>query len=81
MKTLKLSEFSINVEFYFDKVSNSSQTITVETDEDNGIVIMSLKEYNSWIATNHEMSSRANEKLLDAAIVNMNLQRTIVKDI
>ena len=81
MKNLKLSEFSENVEFYFDKVSNSSQTITVETDEDNEIVIMSLKEYNSLMATNYELSSRANELRLDSAIENMKSGRSFSKEL
>ena len=81
MKTLKLSEFSKNIEFYFKKVSNSSQTITVKTDQDNGIVIMSLKEYNSLMATNYELSSRANEQRLDSAIENMKNGRSFSKEL
>ncbi len=36
--------------------------------KDAGIVIISLEEYNSLMATNHELSSRKNELRLDAAI-------------
>jgi len=32
------------------------------------VVIMSLDEYNSIIAANHELSSKANEARLDSAI-------------
>jgi antitoxin YefM len=31
-------------------------------------VIMPLKEYNSLLATTHELSSKSNEKRLDSAI-------------
>ena len=36
--------------------------------KDNGVVIMSLAKYNSLRATNHELSSKENEKRLDSAI-------------
>ena len=49
--------------------------------KDHGIVILSLQEYNSWMATNYEMSSRANGKRLDSAIINMELGRKIIIDI
>jgi antitoxin YefM len=35
-------------------------------------VVISLEEYNSLMATNHELSSRINEKRLDAAIEKLN---------
>ena len=36
--------------------------------KDRGVVLMSLDEYNSLNATHHELSSKINEKRLDAAI-------------
>ncbi|WP_318640506.1 type II toxin-antitoxin system Phd/YefM family antitoxin [Flavobacterium ardleyense] len=81
MKTLKLAEFKRNTELHFEDVIKSIEPITITSKEGDGIVIISLKEYNSWMATNYEMSSRANEKRLDSAIVNMELGRTIIIDI
>lgn len=49
--------------------------------KDSGIVIMSLEEYNSLIATNYELSSRINEKRLDAAIEKLKNGKTFSKDL
>ena len=81
MKILKLSEFSRNIELHLNVVTKSLVPITIKSNKKDGIVIISLKEYNSWVATNYEMSSRAKEKRLDSAIVNMELGRTIIIDI
>lgn len=42
---------------------------------------MSLEEYNSLIATNHELSSRKNEERLDAAIEKLKTQKTFTKEL
>ena len=42
---------------------------------------MSLKEYNSLMATNYEFSSRANEKRLDSAIEKLKKRNSFVKDL
>ena len=44
------------------------KTLIINRGKDNGIVIMSLAEYNSLCATQHEMSSKENERRLDSAI-------------
>ena len=40
---------------------------------------MSLDEYNSLIATNHELSSRRNEKRLDSAIEKLKNKKSFKK--
>jgi len=49
-------------------VTENFETLIINRGKDTGIVIMSLEEYNSLCATNHELSSRTNEKRLDSAI-------------
>jgi antitoxin YefM len=44
------------------------EALIINRGNDTGVVIMSLDEYNSLTATNHELSSRANEARLDSAI-------------
>jgi len=53
---------------YFNRVSKGFETLIINCGKDDSVVIVSLDEYNSLMATNHELSSRANEKRLDAAI-------------
>lgn len=68
MLTTTISDFRKDIKSYFDKVTQNFETLIINRGKDNGIVIMSLSEYNSLCATQHELSSRENEKRLDAAI-------------
>lgn len=68
MLTTTISDFRKDIKKYLDKVSQNFETLIINRGKDNGIVIMSLEEYNSLLATNHELSSRANERRLDSAI-------------
>lgn len=68
MTTTTFSEFRKDMKKYFDNVSQNFETLIINRGKDNGVVIMSLAEYNSLLATNHELSSKNNEARLDAAI-------------
>lgn len=68
MLTTTLSDFRKNIKRYFDNVTQNFETLIINRGKDNGVVIMSLAEYNALCATQHELSSRENEKRLDSAI-------------
>ena len=68
MLTKTLSDFRKNIKLYLDKVTQNFKTLIINRGKDNGIVIMSLAEYNSLCATQHKMSSKVNERRLDSAI-------------
>ena len=51
-------------------MAKNFETLIINRGKDSGIVVMSLEEYNSLMATNHELSSRKNEIRLDSAIEN-----------
>lgn len=68
MLTTTLSDFRKDMKRYFDRVTQNFETLIINRGKDNGVVIMSLAEYNSLCATQHELSSKANEKRLDSAI-------------
>jgi len=53
---------------YLDKVTQNFDTLIINRGKDDGVVIMSLSEYNSLCATQHELTSRVNEARLDTAI-------------
>jgi len=72
MLVTSISDFRKDIKKYFDRVTTSFETLVINRGKDNGIVIMSLQEYNALMATNHEMSSRINEQRLDAAIAKLN---------
>ena len=68
MLTTTLSDFRKDIKRYFDNVTQNVETLIINRGKDNGIVIMSLAEYNSLFATQHEISSKENERRLDSAI-------------
>jgi antitoxin YefM len=68
MLTTTLSDFRKDIKRYFDNVTQNVETLIINRGKDNGIVIMSLAEYNSLCATQHEISSKENERRLDSAI-------------
>jgi antitoxin YefM len=68
MLTTTLSDFRKDIKRYFDRVTQNFETLIINRGKDNGIVIMSLAEYNSLCSTRHELSSKVNEQRLDSAI-------------
>lgn len=68
MLITSVSDFRKDIKSYLDKVVKNFETLIINRGKDAGIVVMSLEEYNSLMATSHELSSRKNEKRLDAAI-------------
>jgi antitoxin YefM len=71
MLSTTLSDFRKDIRRYFDRVTDNFETIIINRGKDKGVVIMSLSEYNSLSATQHEMSSRKNESRLDSAIAKL----------
>ena len=68
MLTTTISDFRKEIKSYLDRVTENFKTLIINRGKDNGVVIMSLDEYNSLNATNHELSSKTNEKRLDSVI-------------
>ena len=68
MITTTISDFRKDIKKYLDSVTKNFETLIINRGKDNGVVIMSLDEYNSLTATQNELSSQLNEKRLDSAI-------------
>jgi antitoxin YefM len=68
MLTTTISDFRNNIKRYLYSVTQNFETLIINRGKDNGIVIMSLDEYNSLQATQHELSSKTNVERLDSAI-------------
>jgi antitoxin YefM len=81
MITTTLTDFRKDVKKYFDNVINSYETLLINRGKDSGVVIMSLDEYNSLQATNHELSSKINEQRLDSAIEKLKKGQSFQKDL
>ncbi|MGE0021681.1 MAG: type II toxin-antitoxin system Phd/YefM family antitoxin [Draconibacterium sp.] len=68
MLTTTLSDFRKDIKRYLDSVTKNYETLIINRGKDSGVVIISLDEYNSLNATQHELSSKINESRLDSAI-------------
>ena len=68
MITTTISDFRKDIKKYLDDVSENFETLIINRGKDSGVVVISLKEYNSLHATQLELSSKTNEKRLDSAI-------------
>lgn len=81
MLTTSVSNFRKDIKSYIDKVINNFETLIINRGKNSGIVVMSLEEYNSLMATQHELSSKKNEKRLDSAIEKINSNKTFKKEL
>ena len=68
MQTTTISDFSKNVKKYLDSVTEDFETLIINRGKDSGVVVISMEEYNSLAATQHELTSKVNESRLDAAL-------------
>lgn len=81
MLTTTLSDFRKDIKKYFDRVTQNFEILIINRGKDNGVVIMSLAEYNSLCATQHELSSKVNQERLDSAIEKLKLGKTKEKSL
>ena len=68
MITLPDADFNKDTKGYLDKVAQDYETLIIKRGKDTGVAILPLQEYIAWEATGHELSSKQNQKRLDAAI-------------
>jgi antitoxin YefM len=81
MLTTTISDFRKDIKRYLDRVTENFETLIINRGKDSGVVIMSLDEYNSLQATSLEMSSKANEKRLDAAVEKLKTGSSFQKEL
>ena len=81
MLTTTISDFRKDIKRYLDRVTENFETLIINRGKDTGVVVMSLDEYNSLSATQHELSSVKNEKRLDSAIEKLRNGSSFQKDL
>lgn len=78
MITIPASSLRQKLKTYLDRVSRSLEVIVVSRgkDEEDAVVIMSLKEYNALTETNYLMATARNRERLRNAIEEMAAGKT-----
>jgi len=81
MIAASISDFRKDIKSYLDRVTNNFETLIINRGKDNGVVVISLEEYNSLNATKHELSSKSNEQRLDSAIEKLKIGVSFTKEL
>ena len=70
MQTIDFSTFQSKTNHYLNWITRSSKILCIAQNdqEENGIVMMSIKEYNALTETAHLLSTVANRKRLEESL-------------
>lgn len=81
MEVLNYTEFRKDLKASLDKVSNDEDVIIVSRGKNKNVVMLSLKEYNSWKETMYLLNSEKNRKRLEKSIKDFEKGKSVKHDL
>jgi antitoxin YefM len=72
MKVISLSELRANMAKHFDRVEEDHDELIVTRQNREPMVVMSLRDFESWKETMYMLSNPANAKMLRESIAELN---------
>lgn len=79
MKAITVSDLRQNMKRHLDAVSESAETIVIPRNnrEEDAVVIVSIKEYNSWQETDYLLKDEANRKWILESLEQLKEGKTV----
>ena len=68
MKAVSYSKFRQNLRSFMRNVNEDAERLTITTNDDSDIVVMSRSDYDSWMETIYLMRSSKNRVRIEQAI-------------
>ena len=81
MITASFKEFRTKLKKFLNNVENNHETLMIKRESGNGIIMISLDEYNSIMETVHLLSSKANTDRLYESIQQMKSRETFKREL
>ncbi|MDR1017765.1 MAG: type II toxin-antitoxin system Phd/YefM family antitoxin [Lachnospiraceae bacterium] len=81
METISYSNFRQKLRSFINKINDDAERLTVTTNDNQNIVVMSETDYNAWMETLYLMSSKTNRERIDSSINQLNDRKGTIHEL